>query len=186
MAAGDVDLQFTALKTAGLDGGSQILDTQIGYIAKAFQKLGALIGRPGGLVPLRSNGTIDPAFLGELVTPATLHVSATAGANTAVTATLPAVAGKVHLITAIQLVRAATVAVLGGALLVTTSTNLPGSPAWTAGNVINAGQAIIDLDYQPANPLQASVAGTATTIVMPAAGANVVNRINVSYLLVDA
>lgn len=179
-----MQIQFTALITKDRDGGSTVLDEQIGYIAKAFKAIGDAVGRRGGIVPLRSDGTIDPVFLGDLVTPATQHISATAAANTAVTATLPAVPGQRHLITAIQLVRAATAAVAGGALLVTTSTNLPGNPAWTAGNAIAAGQSIVDLDYQPAFPLEASAPGVATTIVMPAAGANVVNRINVSYALV--
>jgi hypothetical protein len=113
--------------------------------------------------------------------PSTFHVTATA-ANAVATATLPAAGvGLFHYVTDINLVRATTTAVVGTALLTHTSTNLPGTPNWTAGNAIAIGQSIIDLDYSPTTPLKSSVANTATTIVMPAGGAGVQNRVNVSY-----
>lgn len=86
--------------------------------------------------------------------PSTLHVTATAAANTAATATLPAAGqGLYHYIT---------------------TTNLPGNPIWTVGNAMAAGDTKIDLHYAPTTPLKSTTANTATTIVMPAAGAAVV------------
>lgn len=161
-------------------------DRMFADIAAAFKKIERGAGIPLGYAPLGADGLIDPSFIGDLVTPSTLHVSATGAANSALTATLPAVSGKRHAITSIRLVRIASAAVAGAGGLFTSSTNLPGNPFWGAGNLIAAGQAITDLAYDPANPLQAVAAGVATTITMPAAGANVVNQINVSYLLVSA
>jgi hypothetical protein len=116
--------------------------------------------------------------------PTLLWVTATAAANTSVTATLPAGgAGLFHYITHISLMRNATAALAGTATLVHTTTNLPGSPAWSVGNAMAAGGTQIDVDYQPASPLKCSVANTNTTIVMPAAGVAVLNRINVGYYL---
>jgi hypothetical protein len=114
--------------------------------------------------------------------PATLHVTATAAANTAATATLPAAGvGLFHYITHISLMRNATAALVGSATLIHTSTNLPGTPAWSVGNAMAAGGTQVDLDYAPASPLKSLVANTATTIVMAAGGAAVLNRVNVSY-----
>lgn len=114
--------------------------------------------------------------------PSTLHVTATAAANTAVTATLPAAgAGLFHYITNINLMRNATAALVGSATLIHTTTNLPGNPAWSVGNAMIIGGTQLDLDYTPTTPLKSSVANTATTVVMPAAGAAVLNRINVTY-----
>jgi hypothetical protein len=115
--------------------------------------------------------------------PMTLWVTATAAANTIATATLPAVAGMFHNITHIDLTRNATAALAGAATLIHTTTNLPGSPAWSVGNNMIAGGTQVDLYADFAFPLRSSVANTATTIVMPAAGAAVLNRINVGYFL---
>lgn len=116
--------------------------------------------------------------------PTLLWVTATAAANTSATATLPAAgAGLFHYITSINLMRNATAALAGTATLIHTTTNLPGSPAWSVGNAMVAGGTQTDVDYQPAQPLKSSVANTATTIVMPAAGAAVLNRINVGYYI---
>lgn len=114
--------------------------------------------------------------------PSTLHVTATAAADTAATASLAAAgAGLFHYITNINLTRNATAALAGTATLIHTSTNLPGTPAWSVGNAMAAGGTQIDLNYTPATPLKSSVANTATTIVMAAGGAAVLNRVNVSY-----
>lgn len=114
--------------------------------------------------------------------PATLHVTATAAANTLATASLPAAgAGMFHYITNIYCTRNATAALVGTATLIITSTNLPGTPAWSNGNAMAAGGSQLDLNYSPATPLKSLLANTATTIVMPAAGAAVLNRVNVSY-----
>lgn len=114
--------------------------------------------------------------------PATKHVTVTAAANTGATITLPtAGAGLFHYITSLQLYRNATAALAGTATLVITSTNLPGSPAWSVGNAMLAGGTQQDLMYEPGNPLKSLAANTATTIVMPAPGAAVLWRGNCSY-----
>lgn len=114
--------------------------------------------------------------------PAHLHVTATAVANTAATATLAAAgAGLHHYITNIHLMRNATAALAGTATLIHTSTNLPGTPAWSVGNAMAAGGTQLDLEHSPTRPLKSSVSNTATTITMAAGGAAVLNRINVSY-----
>lgn len=114
--------------------------------------------------------------------PATLHVTVTAAANAGATITLPAAgAGLFHYITSLQLYRNATAALAGSATLVITSTNLPGSPAWSVGNAMIAGGTQQDVVYEPSNPLKSSVANTATTIVMPVPGAAVLWRGNCSY-----
>jgi hypothetical protein len=133
------------------------------------------------LVSLR--GTISDGIISTRQLPSNLHVTATAAANTAATATLPAVAGLFHYITNINITRNATAALAGTATVIHTSTNLPGTPAWSVGNAMAAGGTQIDLDYTPTTPLKSLVAGTATTIVAAAAGLAVLNRVNVSYYL---
>ena len=72
--------------------------------------------------------------------PSNLHITATAAANTAATATLPNPgAGMFHYITHINIVRNATAALAGTATIIHTSTNLPGNPAWSVGNAMAAG-----------------------------------------------
>jgi hypothetical protein len=114
--------------------------------------------------------------------PSTFHVTITAAANTGATITLPAAGvGLFHYITNIHLCRNATAALAGTATLVITSTNLPGTPAWSVGNAMIAGGTQIDLDYTPTTPLKCSISNTNTTIVMPAPGAAVLWRGNCSY-----
>lgn len=177
-----LQIGFTSLTAAQQAVSPTLFNRAMAYIDKAFHAIEQAAGAPGGLATLDSDGHVPADQLGDVVTPATLHVTATAAANTAVTATLPPVGGKSHFITAIQLVRVSTgAAVAAAAQLVHTSTNLPGNPAWTAGNLLAAGGTVTDLDYQPASPLRSAAPGVATTIVMPAGGAAAVNRINVSY-----
>ena len=66
--------------------------------------------------------------------PSTLAVTSLSAANTSTTATLPLVAGQFHYITALQVTRTCTAALTGSAALAITTTNLPGSLAFTAGN----------------------------------------------------
>lgn len=114
--------------------------------------------------------------------PSTLAVSATAAANTNATATLPAAGvGMFHYITHIDVMRNATAAVAGTATLIHTTTNLPGSLAWSVGNAIIAGGTEKDVLFEPTTPLKSSVANTATTVVCVAAGLGVLGRINVTY-----
>lgn len=116
--------------------------------------------------------------------PTILWVTATAAANTAATATLPAAgAGLYHYITHIDITRNATAALAGGATLIHTTTNLPGSPAWSVGNNMVAGGTEKDVNIDFANPLKSSAANTNTTVVCAAAGAAVLGRVNVGYFV---
>lgn len=112
---------------------------------------------------------------------ATLCVTTLSAANATVTATLSAVASQFHYITRIEIVRVATAAVAGTAILGYTSTNLPGTWARSAGNAIAAGGTVKDVDEVLENPIKSSAVNTATTIVAPAAGAACQVRITIYY-----
>lgn len=110
--------------------------------------------------------------------PALLAVVIAGGANAIATLTFPAAgAGLFHYLTHLFLKRVATAALAGGAILTVTSTNLPGNPSWRTGNqmsiTVATQEGAILLDQAYAFPLRSAVANTATTIVMPAAGAAV-------------
>ncbi len=112
----------------------------------------------------------------------TLAVTNTAAANTGVTLTLPAAgSGLFHYITHIHISRNATAALAGTATLVITTTNLPGSLAWSVGNAMVAGGTQNDVVLALTSPLKSSAANTATTIVAPAPGAAVLWRLNAFY-----
>lgn len=111
----------------------------------------------------------------------TLAVTATAAANTAATVTLPAVAGQFHYITGIEIMRTSTAALAGTATLVVTTTNLPGSLAWSFGNAMAAGATQRDVSITFPNPIKSSTVNTATTVVMPAPGAAVLWRATIYY-----
>lgn len=129
--------------------------------------------------PILTNATFEQPVR---MTPSTLHISETAAANTAVTATLPAAgAGLFHYITNIHICRNATAALAGTATITHTTTNLPGSMAWSVGNAMAAGGTQLDVDYSPATPMKSSVANTNTTVVVAAGGLAVLGRVNVSY-----
>ena len=115
---------------------------------------------------------------------ATLMVTATGAASAAVTATLPAVAGLRHYIDGIQITRSATAALTAAATpVVVTTTNLPGTPAFTFGS--DAGgvgvDKIVEFDFGSTG-IAASAVNTATTVVCPVY-TGVIWRINVSYRL---
>jgi len=124
---------------------------------------------------VNTSGSIMP------MPPSTLAVTTLSAANTATTATLPLVTGQFHYITAVQVTRTCTAALTGSAALAITSTNLPGSLAWTAGNACAIGSTNNDVQVSYSSPLKSSVAGTATTVVCPAAGAAVLCRVTVLY-----
>lgn len=113
--------------------------------------------------------------------PSSLVVTALSSAATTVTATLPLVAGQFHYITGIQIVRTCTTAIAGTAALAVTTTNLPGSLAFTSGNACAVGSTNVDFSMSFASPLKSSVAGTATTLVAPSAGSAGFYRITVFY-----
>ena len=112
-----------------------------------------------------------------------LAVTNTGAANAAVTLTIPAAGvGLFHYITSIIIQRTATAALVGTATLVITTTNLPGSMAFSVGNAMVAGGTQNDINLALAgNPLKSSVANTATTIVCPVPGAAVLWRVTVTY-----
>jgi hypothetical protein len=107
-------------------------------------------------------------------------VSVTAAVNTAVTATLPAVAGKFHLISQIEILSYATANKSGTSTpLLVTSSNLPGNPTFTLGTVGGIGS-VDRLLMMPTMPIKSVTVNTATTIVCPAT-ANTIWRINIFY-----
>lgn len=114
------------------------------------------------------------------LSPTTLWVTATAATGVAATASLPAVVGQFHYITAIDIQLYATAARTGGATpVIVTSTNLPGSPAFNfpTAQVIGA---IDRYDIPLMTPIKSSVANTITTIAAPIATTGLW-RINVGY-----
>lgn len=159
------------------------IDKRYTYNISGFRRVRIRISAyTSGNITVSARATESQYHTYARLVPSTLHVTATAAANTAATATLPAAGqGLHHYITYIDLTRSATAALAGTATLNHTTTNLPGNPIWTVGNAMAAGGTQIDLHYAPTTPLKSTTANTATTIVMPAAGAAVINRINVSY-----
>lgn len=117
--------------------------------------------------------------------PTALAVTALSAANSTATLTLAAPgAGLFHYITYLRIYRInnSASAITGTALLAYTTTNLPGSLAFSAGNALAAGAQITDADISMAgNPLKSTAANTATTIVAPAAGAGVQTRLTALY-----
>lgn len=115
--------------------------------------------------------------------PARLHVTATAAVNTGATATLPAAGfGLFHYITKVELVKLYNVVgVAAGAGVIVTTTNLPGTPAFTTEQLaLAAGSVIKVIDWNPYAPLKSSVSNIATTFVAPAQ-LQTIWRWNISY-----
>ena len=132
---------------------------------------------------MRANEGLNIIYAKPLPTTTTATLLTTA--NTAGTLTLAAAGiGFFHYITRIEITRinGTATGVAGSAALSITTTNLTGSPAWTTGNVLGAGDSKTDIIAEfSGNPLKSTTANTATTIVLPAAGLGVQYRINVSY-----
>jgi hypothetical protein len=124
---------------------------------------------------------LNPSVNVAPVPPSTLAVTALSAAATTVTATLPLVTGQFHYITSISITRVCSALLAGTAVLAVTTTNLPGSLAWSGGNACVAGSTNQDLEMSFPNPIKSSVAGTATTFVAPSAGAAVQYRLTVTY-----
>ena len=134
---------------------------------------------------LRANNGTNILYAKPL--PTTITGTLLTTANTAGTLTLSAPGvGLFHYITRVEITRVngTATAVTGTAALSITTTNLTGSPAWTTGNAIAAGDSKLDVILGlSGNPLKSTTANTATTFVLPAAGAGVQYRINVSYYI---
>jgi len=113
--------------------------------------------------------------------PADQVISITGASAAAVTATLPAVASQYHYIVMVEITKYFTVANAASATpLVVTTTNLPGSLAWSFGQPLGTIGTTDERIFNPSAPIKSSVAGTSTTIVCPAT-AGILWRINVHY-----
>jgi hypothetical protein len=111
-------------------------------------------------------------------------LSAAGAVNAGGTLTLTGVAGMFHYLTSLNLTFAGNgTVVAAGAAITITSTNLPNTPSWCVpSNNTPAGSTYQINQIWPA-PLRSSVAGTNTTIVIPAPGAQTIARGHVSYYL---
>ena len=114
----------------------------------------------------------------------TLMVTATAAVSTAVTATLPAVAGLRHYVDRVSVVRSATAALTASATpVLVTSTNLPGLPALIFGSDAGGIGADQEREHEFGGAGMAAITpGVATTVVCPA-WTGVIWRVNVAYRL---
>ena len=110
-----------------------------------------------------------------------LAVTATGASGAAVTATLPAAAaGLFHYITSLEIQRYAAAALTAAAApIVVTTTNVPGSLAWSFDTAGALGVSQVQ-QFAFVQPLKASTAATATTFVAPIA-TGVIWRMNVTY-----
>lgn len=130
---------------------------------------------------------IDPSTGGNAATDAQAGngagdtgVGGTAAAGAALTVTLPAVVGKNHFITFLQIVAYAAAATTGVATpVVVTTTNMPGGDAYTFPTALAIGT-VAEQKYEAGRPIKSAVANTATTIVCPAT-TGVIWRVNVDY-----
>ncbi len=135
-----------------------------------------------GNITVAARASIADNIINVRLLPSILGVTATAAANTAATASLPAAGvGMFHYITHIDITRNATAALAGTATLIHTTTNFPGAMAWSVGNAMLAGGTEKDVNFDPTTPVKSLIANTATTIVAAAAGAAVLGRVNVTY-----
>ncbi len=101
--------------------------------------------------------------------PSTLCVTGTAAAAAGVTITLPAVASQFHYLSSIRISAYNAAARTGGATpALVTTTNIPGSLAFTFGSAGAVGTIETQQVEISGNPFKSSVANTATTIVCPA------------------
>lgn len=158
------------------------LSKQYALTATGFKRVRVRVSAfTSGSVTVALRGTLADFIINTANIPV-LSASVTAAANTAATLTLAAPgAGLRHYITGIEITRNATAALAGSATLVITTTNLPGSLAWSVGNAMAAGGTQIDVNRDFPQPLQASAQNTATTIVAPIPGLAVLWRINAYY-----
>ena len=139
----------------------------------------------GGRTPVDPSGVTSPVSIAATVpvqeVAAALGVTAVGASGAAVTLTLPAVAAQFHYITFIEIVKYAAAALTGAATPVTvTTTNLPGTPAFTFTTAGAIGTSERDI-YNPNKAIKSAVVNTATTIVCPAT-TGVIWRVNVWYV----
>lgn len=167
---------------ASLVGAGAVAGSQFAVTAKGFRRIRVRCSAyTSGNITIAMRGSAADFLINTSKIPV-LSASATGAANAGVTLTLASPGtGLRHYITSIEITRNATAALAGTATLVITTTNLPGSYAWSVGNAMAAGGTQIDVNKDFAQPLQSSAQATATTIVAPAPGAAVLWRINACY-----
>ena len=113
--------------------------------------------------------------------PADQCQSVTGVTGAAIVATLPAVASQFHYVVGMEITKYFTAANAASANpLVVTTTNLPGSLAYSFGQPLGTIGTSDERTYSYAAPIKSSVAGTSTTITCPAT-VGVIWRINVHY-----
>jgi hypothetical protein len=113
----------------------------------------------------------------------TLAVTGTAAAAAGVTVTLPAVTGLRHYVQRIDITRSASALLTAAAApVVVTTTNLPGTPAFTFGADAAPQGTDKTVSLDCGSGLAATAAGTNTTIVCPVT-TGVIWRVNVLYRL---
>lgn len=164
------------------NAGSLTVDAPVAtpLFARLSDGAAALVGQKTMALSLPVAVASDQSAIPTKETPATLCVTATAATGVAATATLPAVAGQFHYITAIEIEVYATAARTGAAgPLSITTTNLTGGPAWWMDTAQAIGAVIRKFISFPA-PVKSTTVNTATTIVAPVAVTGQW-RINVYY-----
>ncbi len=115
-------------------------------------------------------GAATEATVAGIARPSALTATQTGNSGAAVTLTLAAVAGQFHYITHIRIQLYAAAARAGSATpVVVTTTNLPGSLAYTFETAQAIGTSIERVTELAGNPLKSSAVGVATTIVCPVA-----------------
>jgi len=163
-------------------GAGVVAGTLFAMTATGFRRLRVRVSvYTSGTLTVTQRGSNADFMISNVFMPVQ-SISATGAANAAVTLTIPApAAGLFNYITSIDITRNATAALAGTATLVITTTNLPGSLAWSVGNAMAAGGTQIDVNKDFTQPLKSTTAATATTIVAPIPGAAVLWRINANY-----
>lgn len=126
------------------------------------------------------NGVLDDT-LSRAITP--LIVTTTAAAGVAATLIMPAAAGLKHYLTCLRIVRFAAAALAPAAApVVVTTTNLPGSLAFSLPAEAAAQGALFAQEEDYSFPIASSAQGSNTTIVAPATP-NVIWRLTAGYYL---
>lgn len=152
-----------------------------GTFWQATQPVSGTVTANAGTGTMAVQGVAGGVAQPVLLNASNLIVSVTAAAAASPAVSLPAAgAGLFHYITRVNIVKYASVAVVGAAApVVITSTNLPGSVAWTTPTAMAVGTQY-ETDVEPSSPIKSSVANTATTIVCPAT-TSIIWRVTVYY-----
>lgn len=170
--------------TVSLVTGAGVVNTQVMVGVSGFRSFRVRVSAftSGSLVVALRASISDYAILAT-PSPAPFCVTATAAVNTAVTLTMAAnPAGLFHLFTRIHIKRFfVTVGLAGATPTLVTTTNLPGSLAFSFGTAGAIGTTLEEV-LEPASPIKASAAATATTIVCPAS-TDTIWRVTAHYLL---